>query len=133
MPNNTLFLIPDISGFTQFVTQTETNHGQHIISELLELLIDANDIGLTLSEVEGDAVFFYTQDIPKKQQLLGLVQSMFIKFHQHLKTYDKSRICQCGAWRRQAIDNTERVQAFHCDTVTRKHHLGEHLWWHHLR
>jgi hypothetical protein len=97
LPDNTLFLIPDISGFTQFVTQTETNHGQHIISELLELLIDANDIGLTLSEIEGDAVFFYTQDIPTKPQLLGMVQSMFIRFHQHLKTYDKNRICQCGA------------------------------------
>ena len=97
MQKNTLFLIPDISGFTQFVTQTETSHGQHIISELLELLIDSNDLGLTLSEIEGDAVLFYTQDVPAKPQLLGLAQSMFIRFHQHLKKYQKNRICECGA------------------------------------
>ena len=97
MYQNTLFLIPDISGFTRFVNQTEINHGQHIISELLELLIDSNDLGLTLSEIEGDAVLFYTQDIPSKNQLFRLAQSMFIRFHQHLKNYDKNRICQCGA------------------------------------
>lgn len=50
--------IPDMSGFTQFVTETEINHSRHIIQELLELLIDSNELKLELVEIEGDALFF---------------------------------------------------------------------------
>ena len=32
-----LLYIPDISGFTEFVHQTEIEHSRHIVSELLEL------------------------------------------------------------------------------------------------
>ncbi len=50
-----------------------------------------------MSEVEGDAVLFYSQAVPTFNQLLGLARSMFINFHQHLKLYQKNRICECGA------------------------------------
>ncbi|MEM6380660.1 MAG: DUF2652 domain-containing protein, partial [Bacteroidota bacterium] len=56
-----VLFIPDISGFTRFVKTTERNHSRHIISELLELLIDENDIGLTVAEIEGDAILFYKE------------------------------------------------------------------------
>ena len=100
MKHSTLFLIPDISGFTKFVKQTEVLHGQHIITELLEILIDANELGLTLSEIEGDALFFYKQDgMPNKNDLIRQSQAMFTKFHQHLRKYQEHRICECGACR----------------------------------
>lgn len=51
-----LLFIPDISGFTKFVTAVEIDHSQHIIAELLEIIIDSNELGLTISEIEGDAV-----------------------------------------------------------------------------
>lgn len=53
-----LLFIPDISGFTQFVKTTEIEHSQHVIAELLEVLIDANSLNLELAEIEGDALFF---------------------------------------------------------------------------
>ena len=100
MKSNTFFLIPDISGFTQFVSQTEISHGQHIISELLEILIDANELDLVLAEIEGDAVLFYKKDkIPEKHELYKQAQKMFVDFHQHLKKYEGHRICECGACR----------------------------------
>lgn len=100
MQKSTLFLIPDISGFTKFVKRTEVLHGQHIISELLEVLIDSNELGLTLSEIEGDALLFYKQgSIPGKKELVKQSQSMFTKFHQHLRKYQGHRICECGACR----------------------------------
>ncbi len=58
MPRSLLF-IPDISGFTKFVQTTEVEHSQHVISELLEVLISANTQELKLAEIEGDALFFY--------------------------------------------------------------------------
>ena len=52
-------LIPDISGYTEFLTQTEIKHSSHIINELLEGIIASNRLGFHLSEVEGDAILFY--------------------------------------------------------------------------
>ena len=54
-----LLFIPDISGFTNFVQTTEVEHSQHVIAELLEILIDANANEFQLAEVEGDALFFF--------------------------------------------------------------------------
>jgi hypothetical protein len=95
-----LIFIPDISGFTQFVTDTEISHSKHIIEELLEILIDANKIGLEISEIEGDAILFYRfGDAPKAEALLDQVKQMFSKFHLHLKKYESHRVCNCGACR----------------------------------
>jgi Protein of unknown function (DUF2652) len=54
--NKGLLFIPDISGFSRFVSQTEIEHSRLIIQELLEILINANQMGLEISEVEGDAI-----------------------------------------------------------------------------
>lgn len=96
----TLLFIPDISGFTRFVRQTEITHSQHITGELLEALIDANEIGLEISEIEGDAILFYRfGQAPTAAELLAQIQRMYVRFHAHLKLYETQRICQCGACR----------------------------------
>jgi hypothetical protein len=95
-----LIFIPDISGFTQFVTDTEMSHSKHIIEELLETIIDANKIGLEISEIEGDAILFYRfGNAPSPQELMDQVRQMFNRFHLHLKKYESHRICNCGACR----------------------------------
>jgi uncharacterized protein DUF2652 len=95
---NSLFFIPDISGFTRFINETEISHSRHIISELLELVIDSNRLGMDVSEIEGDAVFFHRfGPAPAVSELAGQAKEMFIKFHQHLKKYEQYRLCQCGA------------------------------------
>ncbi len=94
----TLIFIPDISGFTKFVKSTEIAHSQHIVEELLELLIDANEMDLEISEIEGDAILFYRQGPkPTAAEILAQVQRMYVKFHAQLKKYETQRICQCGA------------------------------------
>ena len=98
LPEPTLLFIPDISGFTKFVHDTEAKHSQHIIEELLEVLIDANEIDLQISEIEGDAILFYrTARKPTAAEILAQVEKMYVKFHAHLKMYETQRICQCGA------------------------------------
>lgn len=95
---NTLIFIPDISGFTKFVNSTEIDHAKHIIEELLEVLIDSNEIGLELSEIEGDALLFYRPGkAPTAAELLAQIQRMYVNFHGHLKRYETHRICSCGA------------------------------------
>lgn len=97
-PTNALLFLPDISGFTEFVHFTEISHSKHIISELLEVLIKANNSHLELAEVEGDALFFYKlMDTPNKAELDTQIRNMYIAFHTHLKRYEYERICRCGA------------------------------------
>lgn len=99
MPKSLLF-IADISGFTRFVNETEVSHSRHIISELLEGLIDKNELGMEVAEIEGDAVLFYNYGtVPTMASLIAQCQSMFLEFHSHLLNYRHKRICHCGACR----------------------------------
>ena len=70
MDNKGSLFIPDISVFTNFVTNTEIEHSRHIIQELLEILIDSNQLGLEISEVEGDAILFL--QIPERYRKCNL-------------------------------------------------------------
>lgn len=97
MEKSFLFL-PDISGFTKFVQSTEVEHSQHVIAELLEVLIAANTQNLKLAEVEGDALFFYKEgEIPSQERLLAQIETMFTAFYSHLKQLETNRICPCNA------------------------------------
>ncbi len=59
-----LVFIPDISGFTRFVEQVDLETGRQVISALLSALLESNQLGLQVSEIEGDAVLFYKFGIP---------------------------------------------------------------------
>lgn len=95
--SKTLLFIPDISGFSDFVNNTEISHSKHIISELLEIIISSDTLDMQVSEIEGDAVLFYKDKVPSAEQLILQCQQTFINFHNHLRRYDTERICRCGA------------------------------------
>src|SRR3979490_23970 len=98
MENKGLVFIPDISGFTRFMNEIEIDHGRLIIQELLEILINANQIGLEVSEIEGDAILFYKfGEPPKLEELYKQVEKMFCEFHKNIIAYDNRRFCQCKA------------------------------------
>ncbi|WP_205511559.1 DUF2652 domain-containing protein [Longitalea arenae] len=98
MDNRGLLFIPDISGFTRFVSESEIEHSRFIIQELLEVLINANHLGLQISEIEGDAILFYKfGDPPALPALYQQVEDMFCAFHRRLIAYDRRRYCQCAA------------------------------------
>src|SRR5215212_1864610 len=98
MENRGLLFIPDISGFTRFINETEIEHSRLIIEELLETLINANQIGLEVSEIEGDAILFYKFGAsPDLKELYKQVEKMFCEFHKHLIVYDNRKFCQCKA------------------------------------
>ncbi len=98
METRGLIFIPDISGFTRFVNESEIEHSRFIIQELLEILINANESGLEISEIEGDAILFYKYGEPlHMQDIYKQVEKMFCAFHRHLATYEHRRLCQCKA------------------------------------
>lgn len=89
--------MPDISGFTKFVNNTEMEHSIHIIAELLEILLDNTTLDLQLVEIEGDALFMFSTKIPSYEQLIKQTTTMLEAFHKHTRNYDKMRICDCGS------------------------------------
>jgi hypothetical protein len=98
MKNQGLLFIPDISGFSRFINETEIDHSRLIIQELLEILINANHLGLEISEIEGDAILFYKFGSPPQlKDLYQQVEAMFLEFHRNLVAYERRRYCQCNA------------------------------------
>lgn len=95
---SSLLVIADISGFTQFIRGNEISHSRHIIAELMEVLIDADPLNLTVAEIEGDAILFYRYHaLASRSEVVLLAERLFVAFHQHLRQYESSRVCQCGA------------------------------------
>jgi hypothetical protein len=95
-----LLFIPDISGFTKFVNDTEIQHSQHIIEELLEVILESNELKLSVSEIEGDAVLFYRfGDAPTPQDIGAQTQKTFLNFHTYLRQIERDTVCRCGACR----------------------------------
>ena len=72
-------------------------------------MINANQMGLEISEVEGDAILFYRFGAsPTLAEVYKQVERMFCAFHRHLLAYDHRRYCYCTACN-AAIDLTLKV------------------------
>jgi len=98
MENQALIFIPDISGFTNFVTKCEIDHSNHIISNLINIILNSNLLELKLSEIEGDAVLFYFKGTPPtKEEIIQQSKRMFIDFHTNLKAMERDFFCKCGS------------------------------------
>lgn len=93
-----LLLIPDIGGYTEFINVVEIDHGAHIIADLLESVIKNTTMGLSLSEVEGDACFFYNLGPPPAfDVLMEQITKWFKAFHHQQNLIKGDNYCQCGA------------------------------------
>ena len=98
MAQKATIFIPDISGYTKFLTSTEITHASHIINELLEIIVTENNQLFEIGEIEGDAVLMYKSgDPPKISELNQHCLKIFRAFHQYLKIIERDRLCNCGA------------------------------------
>ena len=98
METRGLLFIPDISGFTRFVHEAELEHSRLIVQELLELLLNANELDLEVSEIEGDAILFYKfGSLPDLGAIYRQVENMFCQFHRNILAYTQRRYCHCQA------------------------------------
>ena len=87
-----LIFIADISGFTKFVHETDIRLGKEILSELLSIILLTNDLNLEVSEIEGDAVLFYTYAKPPSlTELIRQYEFMLIAFKKKLRDLNSRR------------------------------------------
>ncbi len=82
-------LIADITGYTSYIAQTELEHSQGVLAELLELLVGYMTPVTTLSKLEGDAVFTYAPDsqIEREELLLEIIEATYFGFSDKWQIY----------------------------------------------
>lgn len=84
------FCVPDITGFTKFISTTELSFSSRFIPGLLRRLVNANIINMNVGEIEGDAIFFYkTGRLPAVNTVAKQCQLFFQTFHSYLKLTEK--------------------------------------------
>ncbi len=92
-------VIADISGYTQFLTDSELEHGNEIVADLLNSILDATTAPLALSSIEGDAVFLYGEmaDDMYGQTILESVEMLYCAFGDKLAEMVVNTTCDCNA------------------------------------
>ena len=92
-------LIADISGYTAFLTSSEQDHANPILSSLLSSLVEQIGDPLHLWKLEGDAVLAYSskQDYPSGETFLGICENLYNNFATLRQNIIANTTCDCRA------------------------------------
>jgi hypothetical protein len=91
-------LIPDISGYTEFITNTELLHGAHTINLLIDAIVKEVGDEYEVTEIEGDAVLLIKKGpAPTQEEIENICLRIFNAFHFQRKFLQQHTICPCGA------------------------------------
>ena len=95
---NATILIPDISGFTKFMTSTELAHSSRAINMLIDEIINSVGDEYEVSEIEGDAVLLIRKGpAPTQKEVEDTCLRIFNDFHFRRKWMQKYAVCPCEA------------------------------------
>ena len=101
----------DISGYTNFVSKHNIDssknkkldfgqaHAEHIISDLLEKVINELDDVLTINKLQGDAALFYgisDNDNNLSEKIIKKMQTSFDAFNNRVNELKFCEACKCG-------------------------------------
>ena len=92
-------VIADISGFTSYLAKVELEHAHEILTDLLETIVKEFKILLTISKLEGDAVFAYVPETstPDGERILELIENTYVAFRRQRETVRRNTTCTCKA------------------------------------
>jgi hypothetical protein len=100
MPVNHLVVIR-LRGYVAFVTQTEMDHAQAIVDELLNVVVGQAQLPLTFCKSERENLFFtaVADTIHQPQTFLELLEKLYIAFAQAQENMSNNTTCACQACR----------------------------------
>ena len=92
-------VLADLSGFTEFLVDSELDHAPLILRNLIEFLLERLTPALTLAEVEGDAVFAYAtaDQLSRGETLLEIIESTYVDFRDTQRSLVHNVDCPCFA------------------------------------
>src|SRR3954468_7142833 len=94
-------MLADISGYTSYLAGTELDHAHEILSDLLETIVGSLKTLLTISKLEGDAVFGYVPEasVRRGETLFELVEGTYPAFRDRREALRRRTTCTCNACR----------------------------------
>lgn len=92
-------VIADISGFTSYLAKVELEHAHEILADLLETIVKEFKTLLTISKLEGDAVFAYVPETNSLsgENILELIENTYVSFRRQRETSRRNTTCTCKA------------------------------------
>ena len=97
-PQSACFVIADISGYTQFLAGVELDHGQDIITDLMDTVVRSLRPPFRLAKFEGDAAFLYA--VAEKVDgsvIQDAIESTYFAFLRRLRNIKQATSCECSA------------------------------------
>ena len=91
--------VADITGYTGYLNDSELEHAQGTLTDLLELLVDRAGPPMRISKLEGDAVFSYAFEdaFTDGRTFLDLVEGTYVEFRRAIDSMVLNNTCQCNA------------------------------------
>jgi hypothetical protein len=101
MAHTGFFVIADVAGYTQFLTQSELDHAQGVMEGLLQAVVDEVRLPLVVSNLQGDAILCYAPDeaVRQGQQILELIENLYCAFAATQELMERNTTCPCNACR----------------------------------
>ena len=97
-PDRGCLLLADITGYTQYMGDTELTHAQDVVADLLETIVNAIEPAFQLSKLEGDAAFAYANTATvNPSMMMDTVESAYFAFQKRLRDVAHSTTCECNA------------------------------------
>jgi uncharacterized protein YndB with AHSA1/START domain len=95
------FLIADITGYTQYLSASELDHAQQILTTLLNLLIKHTKPPLIISRLAGDAVISYglADSFLTGQTFVEMLETTYVAFRRAIDLMVRNTTCPCNACR----------------------------------
>jgi hypothetical protein len=99
MEQRGFILIADITGYTTYLNDSELEHAQGTLTDLLELLIEHTRSPLIISRLEGDAVISYGFEagFVSGQTFLETIENTYVDFRKAIELMVLNNSCQCNA------------------------------------
>jgi hypothetical protein len=92
-------VLADISGYTSYLAGVELDHAHEILTDLMETIVGKFKTVLTISKLEGDAVFAYAPEakLPRGETLLELIETTYVTFCDRRDSSQRRTTCECKA------------------------------------
>ena len=96
---NGYFLIADITGYTQYLSESELEHAHEVLQTLMELLIQHTRPPLVISRLAGDAVISYglRDQFLQPQTFFEMIEDTYVAFRHAIDLMVLNNTCQCNA------------------------------------
>jgi hypothetical protein len=101
MANKGYFIITDISGYTEYLTESELDHAHEILQSLFDAQLEHIKFPLKISGFRGDAIFMYTPEacFVNPQSFLETLENLYVVYSETLQQMQFNTTCPCRACR----------------------------------